>query len=145
MDILHEVMFSKWGLSNHKYWWLAIFYSLCIQSLVRINLIKLNRRIGILLPNSDLNSSAKSYLHPFISLFQAASAEYDPIIAADAGSLEEMKMLTLARIAVNPWHWEEQGIRCSYDHLRRIFEIKQKGDKCEEEKGFTESRPPSST
>jgi hypothetical protein len=53
-------------------------------------------------------------------------------MAEDAGSLEEVKVLTLARIAVNPWHWEEQGIRCSYDHLRRIFEVDQKGDKCEE-------------
>lgn len=133
MESLHDIMFSKWGLSNHKHWWLAIFYSLCIQSLVRINLVKLNERGRNLLPDSDLRLSAKSYLQPFISLFEAASAEYDPIMAEDVPSIGEMESITLARIAVNPWHWEEQGIRSSYDHLRRIFEVEQEPDKCDQE------------
>jgi hypothetical protein len=136
-------MFSKLGLSNHKYWWLAIFYSLCIQSLVRVNLIELNGRFDV--PNLDLRSSAKCYLHPFISLFEAASAEYDPIMAEDVPSSEEMEGITLARIAVNPWHWEEQGIRCSYDHLRHIFEVEQKVEEREQEKRVADSGPTSST
>jgi hypothetical protein len=143
MDSLNDVMFSKLGLSNHKYWWLAIFYSLCIQSLVRVNLIKLNERVE--LPNLDLHTSAKRYLHTFISLFEAASAEYDPIMAEDVPSSEEMESITLARIAVNPWHWEERGIRCSYDHLRHIFEVEQKVEEREQEKRVADSVPTSST
>ena len=134
MDVLHDVMFSKWGLSNHRYWWLAIFYSLCIQSLVRVNLIKLSGRVRSSLENLDQCSDAKLYLHSFISLFEAASSAYDPITTEDDLSLEEMSEIILARIAVNPWHWEEHGIHSSYDHLRRIFDVEQKVDKCGEEK-----------
>ena len=128
-------MFSKWGLSNHKHWWLAIFYSLCIQSLVRVNLIKLSGRVRSLLQTRC--SDAEFYLHSFISLFEAASAEYDPITTEDVLPLTEMSGMILARIAVNPWHWEERGIYSSYDHLRRIFNVEQNVDKCGEEKRNT--------
>lgn len=134
INILNDVMFSKWGLSKHRYWWLAIFYSLCIQSFVRVNLIKLSERVRSSSRNLDQCSDARLYLHPFISLFQAASAEYDPITMVDHLSGAEMSQITLARIAVNPWHWEEHGIHNSYDHLRRIFDVEQKVDKCGEEK-----------
>lgn len=134
VNILHDVMFSKWGLSNHRYWWLAIFYSLCIQSLVRVNLIKLSERVQSSPRNLDQCSNARLYLHPFISLLEAASAEYDPLTMVDHLSEAEMGQITLARIAVNPWYWEEHGIRSSYDHLRRIFDVEQKVDKCGEEK-----------
>ncbi len=135
MDALHDVMFSKWGLPNHKHWWLAIFYSLCIQSLVRVNLIKLSGRVRSSLQNSGRCSDAKFYLHSFISLFEAASAEYDPIMTEDVLPLGEMRGMILARIAVNPWHWEERAIYSSYDHLRDIFDVEQKVDKCRDEKG----------
>ncbi|KAE8442815.1 hypothetical protein EG329_002787 [Mollisiaceae sp. DMI_Dod_QoI] len=130
MDALHDVMFSKGGLSNHRYWWLAIFYSLCIQSLVRVNLIKLS---GHSHQNLDRNSDARLYLHSFISLFEAASAENDPLTMEDDLSPGEMSQIILARIAVNPWHWEERGIHSSYDHLRRIFDVEQKVDRSGEE------------
>lgn len=123
MNALHDVMFSKWGLSNHRFWWLSIFYSLCIQSFVRVNLMKLSEHVQTSTQISDQWSDAKAYLHSFISLFQAASAEYDPITMADHLSPTEMNQITLARIAVNPWHWEEQGVYSSYDHLRRIFNV----------------------
>ena len=126
ISVLHDVMFSKWGLSNQRYWWLAIFYSLCIQSFVRVNLIKLSERVRSSSRDLDQCSDAKLYLHSFISLFQAASAEYDPITMVDHLSGAEMSQITLARIAVNPWHWEEHGIHSSYDHLRRIFDVEQK-------------------
>jgi hypothetical protein len=134
MDVLHDVMFSKWGLSNYRYWWLAIFYSLCIQSLVRDNLIKLSRRVRSSLQNLDRCSNAKLYLHSFISLFEAASAEYDPITMEYDLSRGEMSQIILARIAVNSWHWEEHSIHSSYDRLRRIFDMEQEVDKCGEEK-----------
>jgi hypothetical protein len=134
MNALHDVMFSKWGLSNHRYWWLAIFYSLCIQSLVRVNLIKLSERAQNSPLNLDRYSDAKLYLHSFISLFEAASAEYDPITMEDDFLSGKMSEIILARIAVNPWNWEEQGIHSSYDHLRRIFDVEQKVDKCGKEK-----------
>jgi hypothetical protein len=134
MNALHEVIFSKWGLSNHRYWWLAIFYSLCIQCIVRDNLIKLGRRIQSSPQSSDRCSNAELYLHSFISLFEAASAEYDPITMEYDLSPEETSQITLARIAVNPWHWKERSIHSSYDHLRYIFGMEQKVDKCGEEK-----------
>jgi hypothetical protein len=133
MDVLHDVMFSKWGLSNHRYWWLAIFYSLCIQSLVRVHLIELSGRVRSSLQNLDRCSNSKLYLHSFISLFEAASAEYDPITTEYDLSLDEKSEIILARVAVNPWHWEEHGIQSSYDHLRRIFDVEKKVDKCVEE------------
>lgn len=123
MNVLHDVMFSKWRLSNHRFRWLSIFYSLCIQSFVRVNLMKLSEHLQTSTKISDQWSDAKVYLHLFISLFQAASAEYDPITMADHLSPTEMNQITLARIAVNPWHWEEQGVHSSYDHLRRIFNM----------------------
>ncbi|KIM97200.1 hypothetical protein OIDMADRAFT_57835 [Oidiodendron maius Zn] len=133
IDGLHDVTFGKWGLSNHRYWWLAIYYSLCIQGLVRENLIKLSERVRSSHQNLDRYSNAKLYLHSFITLFEAASAEYDPITTEYELSPGEMSQIILARIAVNPWHWEGNGIHSSYDHLRCIFEVEQKVDRCGEE------------
>lgn len=131
MNALHDIMFSKWGFSNDRSWWLSVFYSLCIQSFVRANLMKLSEHAQTSTQISNQWSDAKVYLHSFISLFQAASAEYDPITMEQQEFLlpPEMDQLTLARIAVNPWHWEEQGVYNSYDHLRRIFNVDQ--DSCE--------------
>lgn len=123
INALHDVMFSKWGLSNNRLWWLSVFYSLCIQGFVRVNLMKLSEHVQTSTEVSDQWSAAKVYLHSFISLFQAASAEYDPITMADDLSPAEMDQITLARIAANPWRWEEQGIHSSYDHLRRVFNV----------------------
>lgn len=59
INILNDVMFSKWGLSKHRYWWLAIFYSLCIQSFVRVNLIKLSESVRSSSRNLDQCSDAR--------------------------------------------------------------------------------------
>src|ERR1700735_3135921 len=81
MKEMSRTLFRKGGLQNDRSWWLSVFFSLCIQSLVRLNLNILNSSIEDEKQHSvnDKFSGPGTYLYPLLQLFEAASAEFDPI------------------------------------------------------------------
>lgn len=111
---------------RNKSWRLSIFYSFCIQSLVRKALINL---VGI---GGSINASlgAKKYLHLAIRLFIASSSTYDPLtrnFSAESNNLgdEEASRVEdykLAQYASQREIWESIGVTSTADYLKQIFE-----------------------
>ena len=109
-----------------KSWRLSIFYSFCIQSLVRKALINI---VGV---GGSINASlgAKKYLHLAIRLFIASSSTYDPLIrnfSADSSSLGDedasrVEDYKLAQYASQRETWESIGVKSTADYLKQIFE-----------------------
>lgn len=122
-------------MRNIKVWWLSVFYSLCIHSLVRTALIEL---LGPL----DPENAAKEWLRLPVRLFAACSRHHDPLAAAageeekgryagfgtqagmGVGEEEEMVRLVecwVGRVCVRNI-WEARGLSSSAIFLQGLFE-----------------------
>lgn len=128
MSELSRTLFRKGGLQNDRSWWLSVFYSLCIQSLVRINLNILISSIedGKHQSANDKFSGPETYLYPLLQLFEAASAEYDPITKEEDEANLELSAkihIKLAQMAINRNDWRRRDITSSYAYLRRLFQV----------------------
>ncbi|CCD50690.1 similar to transcription factor Cys6 [Botrytis cinerea T4] len=74
IEQLSKVFFKKENLRG-KTWWLSVFYSLVIQSLVRAILKAIVADGGVEIP-----SSINQYLHLAVRLFVATSGAHDPLV-----------------------------------------------------------------
>jgi aspartate carbamoyltransferase regulatory subunit len=126
---LSAVIFRKENLRGDRKWWLASFYSLCLQSHARRALVALG---------AD-HSAAKSitqHLHLAAALFTAASGGYDPLsppeqpepgpdAAADFPPGKEISVshFQAARSLFKTDTWRERGIDGPYDFLKQELEM----------------------
>jgi hypothetical protein len=123
VDELSLVFFKKENLRGKK-WWISVFYSLVIQSVVRKSLVRLVNHLPATPP------SIKHYLHLAVRLFIASSGGYDPIArewsTSDPQSSEEeipeIRSYEAAKLAVRQKDWNRLGLRSSGDYLQRLFE-----------------------
>ncbi|KAK0718983.1 hypothetical protein B0T21DRAFT_295704 [Apiosordaria backusii] len=135
VDELSAVMFNKENMRDRR-WWLSTFYSLCIQSYVRHALIAIEKQLRFKstddVPAEDLSTT--QYLHLAALLFTAASAKYDPLIGGrlqyaltDNSVIPETSVPELAhssaRVAFEVDQWANNGIRTSYQFLRKLLQI----------------------
>ncbi|KAK4682427.1 hypothetical protein QC764_116290 [Podospora pseudoanserina] len=135
VDELSAVMFNKENMRDRR-WWLSTFYSLCIQSYVRHALIAIEKQLRFKptddVPAEDLSTT--QYLHLAALLFTAASAKYDPLIGGrlqyaltDNSVIPETSVPELAhssaRVAFEVDQWASNGIRTSYQFLRKLLQI----------------------
>jgi hypothetical protein len=122
---LSSVFFKKENMRS-KSWRLSIFYSLCIQSIVRKALINL-------LGNGEsANASlgAKQYLHLAVRLFIASSGIQDPLMRNFSAELENLpddeasrnEDYRLAQYSTQQKIWPSIGVTSSADYLKYIFE-----------------------
>jgi hypothetical protein len=125
MTELSSVFFKKENMRS-KSWRLSIFYSFCIQSIVRkafINLVGIGGSI-------DACHGAKQYLHLAVRLFSASSGTYDPLmrnLAAESNNLPPDKAsrfedYKLAQFASQQESWASIGVTSSAEYLNYIFE-----------------------
>jgi hypothetical protein len=109
-----------------KSWRLAIFYSFCIQSIVRKALINL---VGIG-GSIDACLRAKQYLHLAVRLFVASSGIHDPLMRSFSAEPENLpdeeasrvEDYRLAQYASQQKEWASIGVLSSADYLKYIFE-----------------------
>ncbi|KAL3417195.1 hypothetical protein PVAG01_11195 [Phlyctema vagabunda] len=121
LDEVSRVILESDMTQKRNPWWLSIFYSVCIQSLVRKTLLRL--------PSYRVEA-CQQYLHLPIRVFVAMSSTFDPLIRSplpDSSSSEEVPNegdLVSARSAVNRARWGQIGIRNSGDYLKQLLEDK---------------------
>ncbi|KAH7336093.1 hypothetical protein BKA65DRAFT_596148 [Rhexocercosporidium sp. MPI-PUGE-AT-0058] len=131
---LSRVMFSKDNMRNPHLWWLSIFYSFCIQSIVRKALIDLTS-----CPSTNQlfwdGFSAEQYLHLPIRLFIASTAALDLANSKDGlryvsipkhGELQKQEILGLM-LAVEQPKWELNSVTSTAVYLNRLFGFEDDG------------------
>lgn len=124
LDELSRVFFQKQDMRS-KAWWLPIFYSFCIQAVVR-------KALKILTTGTHSQPSelewVKEYLHLAIRLFISASGRYDPLTqsfgfgvdeSAQSEDLPTSEDYEAARVALGI---PNNDFISSSDYLKRIFE-----------------------
>lgn len=126
LDELSRVFFKKENLRNRGPSWLSIFYSFCIQSLVRTALLKITKRIGVT-ADKQAEVAANQYLYLPLRLFVASnfgSTYKDPMLSDEAteGGLPSLEAYQQAREAVNYADWHSIGIHNSGDYLKQLFQ-----------------------
>lgn len=126
------ILFKNNGL-NSRDWWLAVFYSLCIQGYVRKLLMELAATGAF----QDHMASTSQYLHLAVRLFTVSCGStskkaYDPL-NLDLDNLSQNELILMAKhqltieeaknakIAVGQSRWEENDISGSYNYLERLF------------------------
>jgi hypothetical protein len=128
LDELSEVFFLKANMLDKSPWWLSVFYSFCIQSMVRKGLMKLvtkRPKVQTEVPTMGIiqNAGVHQYLYLPLRLFIASSETpgriLDPVARSNTFDHEDYVQ---AQSAVNQPEWRAQGIRSSADFLRRIFQ-----------------------
>jgi hypothetical protein len=124
LDELSRVLFLKENL-YHKAWWLSVFYSFCIQALVRKILIQLapERIIFLSVTFASTTLEIKQYLYIAIRLFTAMSGTHDPLMRDYSSnslvlSIEE-DHFKLAQLSVKQSEWRKSGIDSSAEYLKR--------------------------
>lgn len=122
LDELSRVFFQKQDMRS-KAWWLPIFYSFCIQAVVRRALITLTK--GPQGQHFEL-TWVKEYLHLAVRLFISTSGSYDPLTQSfeDDGSLQSGDLpkpedYEAARVALGV---PSNDFTSSGDYLKRLFE-----------------------
>lgn len=130
LDELSRVFFLKENMRNIKSWWLSGFYSLCIQSVVRQALLKIeayNARTGC----GTRKVAPKQFLQLAVRLFITSSPVPDPLVrnlpqSYPSGELPEEMLWDMhckvAQGAVKQDKWIENGIKNSGDYLKLVFE-----------------------
>ncbi|KAE9379873.1 hypothetical protein N431DRAFT_476935 [Stipitochalara longipes BDJ] len=130
LDELSRVFFLKENMRNIKSWWLSGFYSLCIQSVVRQALIKIetyNAPAGW----GTREVAPKQFLQLAVRLFVTSSPVPDLLVSDlpqsyPSGELPEEMVWDMhckvAQVAVKQDNWIENGMKNSGDYLKRIFE-----------------------
>ncbi|KAN0107964.1 hypothetical protein V8E51_007706 [Hyaloscypha variabilis] len=123
LDELSRVFFKKENLRDRAPSWLSIFYSFCIQSLVRNFLVRL-----IALPEVPKTKiaeiAASQYLYLPLRLFNASSSGSKDRFGPDettyfGPNAEDYRQ---ARIAVNYTEWISNGVETPSDYLKRLFQ-----------------------
>jgi hypothetical protein len=122
LDELSRVFFQKQDMRS-KAWWLPIFYSFCIQAVVRRALITLTKDPQF--QRFEL-TWVKEYLHLAVRLFISTSGSYDPLTQSfgDDGSLQSGDLpkpedYEAARVALGV---PSNDFTSSGDYLKRLFE-----------------------
>lgn len=128
LDELSRVFFQKQDMRS-KSWWLSIFYSFCIQAVVRKALISIT---GCSPGQRFELTWVKEYLHLAIRPFISASGSYDPLLSqlhlvppfgSDGSSQSEnlpaLEDYVAARTALDI---PSEDFGSSADYLKRIFE-----------------------
>ncbi|KAH8747712.1 hypothetical protein BGZ57DRAFT_970938 [Hyaloscypha finlandica] len=124
LDELARVLFKKENLRNKGPSWLSIFYSFCIQSLVRTSLRK-SLRFTTINGASETNVAANQYLYLPLRLFIASNSGFkDPLLSDESAgygflSTEHSQQ---AREAVNYADWNSSGNHNSGEYLNKIFQ-----------------------
>ena len=138
LDELSRVIFRKENLQSDRNWWLAVYYSLYIQSFVRFTLILIEQLMrGTNLADSGNSfkntGSCREYLHTFVRLFAAASAGYDPIgvhsSQAGAVPLDHIQYIQEARNAFGSDEPAAIMPESSLDLIKQRFEMGQESQK----------------
>ena len=122
---LSSVFFKKENMRS-KSWRLSIFYSLCIQSIVRKALRDLVSNGG----SVDAYLRAKQYLHLAVRLFIASSGIQDPLMRNFSVELENLpedeasrvEDYRLAQYATQQKKWPSISVASSADYLKYVFE-----------------------
>ncbi|KAL3422297.1 C6 finger domain-containing protein [Phlyctema vagabunda] len=120
LDELSQVLFKKENLRS-KDWWLSVFYSLCIQAIVRSTLQGLVEGRVQDFP-SHQPQGLKEYLHVAVRLFIASSRDYDPMVETISGTdkgVSEAADFLAARLALT---WDDDEHRSSANYLKHLFE-----------------------
>jgi hypothetical protein len=126
LDELSRVFFKKENLRNRGPSWLSIFYSFCIQSLVRTALLEIAERTGATV-TIQAKVAVKQYLYLPLRLFVASnsgSTYKDPMLSDETteGGLPNPEAYQQAREAVNCVDWHSTGIQNSGDYLKQLFQ-----------------------
>jgi hypothetical protein len=123
---LSRVFFKKENMRN-KSWWLSVFYSFCIQSIVKHALIRLIGDVG---PATQPTLGATLHLHLAVRLFIASSGSHDPLMPdysiEEPQSEEEairIKDYELAQYASYQEQWPYFGIKSTKEFLELLFDI----------------------
>jgi hypothetical protein len=126
LDELSRVFFKKENLRNRGPSWLSIFYSFCIQSLVRTALLQITKRVGVGVTR-EAEVAANQYLYLPLRLFIASnsgSTYKDPMLSDEAteSGIPSPEAYQQAREAVNYADWHLTGIHNSGDYLKKLFQ-----------------------
>lgn len=131
MDEFSNVIFRKENLQSDRQWWLSMFYSLCIQSIVRKGLIAITQGFSTQ-QCEPTTSGPRLYLHLVLRLFIACAATYDPLImdwssdlvlkSADFKEVSRAPQYKLAQLAIGQRRWGMRGISSSRGYLKQLFE-----------------------
>jgi hypothetical protein len=113
---LSRVIFKKENIRKKNLCYLSIFYSFCIQSIVRKCLIMLAA------DSHPASLQSKQYMHIPLRLFIASSGTYDPLARDLLSFSDEHGDYEQARQAVGHNDWCLSGIRDSGNYLKRLFE-----------------------
>jgi hypothetical protein len=130
LEELSEAFLLKENLRNEERLWLSIFYSLCIQGIVRRVLIELVKA-----PTADLSehTGIKEYLYLPLQLFIGISGSYDPLVDGlnsgrnSAAEKDSAQAIVSARKAVGQEMWKVKCISGSGDYLKRLFGLDESG------------------
>ncbi|KAB8294964.1 hypothetical protein EYC80_006917 [Monilinia laxa] len=122
LDELSRVIFLKENMRS-RIWWLSVFYSLCIQSVIRQALILLS-------PNDQEELRSTQYLQIAVRLFTVSSGTYDPLIRdwsseSTSSNLEDgpsVEDYHDAQLAVKQPDWRLWDIKNSATYLKKVFE-----------------------
>lgn len=136
LNMLSKVIFKK-NAKLRKDWWLSVFYSLCIQSIVRRALVFVTSKLRNL-TDPDPRSAASQYLHLAVQLFfaacNAAGKGFEPL-SYDFDNLSALEITNLTRHSFQIEHgktaqkalqrnsWQRQNISSAYDYLGMLFEM----------------------
>jgi hypothetical protein len=125
LDELSRVFFKKENLKDKKPWWLSAFYSFCIQSYVRKNLIQLEMRSEIEPSSLSLTPfPAEKYLRLPLRLFIARSGEFDPITMPQWSTSENYINCfdyTEAKNVTDQRNWSVRGIKTFGQYLESLY------------------------
>ena len=136
-------------MQSNRAWWLSTFYSLCVQSLVRLCLIAIVEGYATAERTPDVIGAQRS-LHLALRLFIASSGGHDPLVLTwtretmsssrpeEAGRAVHYK---LAQSAVQQSTWHDRKIRNSRDYLNKIFKDDGIFDALDCRNGTAQARP----
>jgi hypothetical protein len=125
LDELSRVFFKKENLIYRKPWWLSAFYSFCIQSYVRENLIQLEMRSEI--ESSSLSLTpfpAEKYLRLPLRLFIARSGNFDPITTPPLNACEnytDWLDYYEAQLTTDQKTWSVRGMKTFGQYLESLY------------------------
>ncbi|KAH8749699.1 hypothetical protein F5882DRAFT_310679 [Hyaloscypha sp. PMI_1271] len=124
LDELARVLFKKENLRSKGPSWLSIFYSFCIQSLVRTSLRK-SLRFTTINGASETNVAANQYLYLPLRLFIASNSGFkDPLLSDESAGygFPSTEHSQQAGEAVNYADWNSSGNHNSGEYLNKIFQ-----------------------
>ena len=125
LDELSRVFFKKENLIDRKPWWLSAFYSFCIQSYVRENLIQLEMRSKIESSSLSLTLfAAEKYLRLPLRLFIARSGDFDPITTpqwSESKNYPNLLDYFYAQQATDQRNWSVRGMETFGQYLESLY------------------------